>query len=166
MVAGHWLPVRDGDPRARALFARHYSATLKRSQPLRPIGNGERFAGPGAHMVLLLEDCQGMFVWRAERFRLDGQTGIYCSIFRNESPVLSSDLIREACELAWQRWPGERLFTYVADAKIRSTNPGYSFKCAGWRRCGRNADGRLTILELLPDAALGTLNRTALSPAG
>lgn len=153
MVAGHWLPVRDGDPRARALFLRHYSATLKRSQPKRPIGNAERFAGPGEKMMLITEDCDALFVWRAERFRFDGQEGVGCAIFRNESPILSSHLIREACELAWQRWPGERLFTYVADARIRSSNPGACFKAAGWKRCGRNADGTLTILELLPEAS-------------
>lgn len=150
MIDGHWLAVRDGDPRARALFLRHYSSSMKRTQPTRPIGNHERFSGPGEHIVLLTADCAALFVWRAERFRLDGQSGIYCSIFRNESPVLSSELIREACDLAWQRWPGERLFTHVADRKIRSTNPGACFKKAGWRRCGRNADGRLTILKRLP----------------
>jgi hypothetical protein len=83
----------------------------------------------------------------------DGQRGVMCSVFRNEGAHRSSDLIREACELAWQRWPGARLFTYVADAKVRSTNPGYCFQVAGWRKCGRNKDGRLTILELLPPAA-------------
>jgi hypothetical protein len=53
--------------------------------------------------------------------------------------------------LAWQRWPGKRLFTYVWDAKVKSANPGYCFKKAGWQHCGRNADGRLTILEKLPE---------------
>ncbi len=76
--------------------------------------------------------------------------GIECLIFRNEGPILSSTLIREADELAWARWPGERHFTYVWDAKVRSTNPGFCFKRAGWHPCGRNADGRLTILEILP----------------
>jgi hypothetical protein len=42
-----------------------------------------------------------------------GQRGVNCAVFRNESSVLSSELIREACGLAWTRWPGERLYTYV-----------------------------------------------------
>jgi hypothetical protein len=37
----------------------------------------------------------------------------------------------------------------TADAAA-SANPGYCFKQAGWRTCGRNKDGRLTILERLP----------------
>lgn len=102
-------------------------------------------------MVLLTATEDALFVWRHMlRPDLGGQEGVACSIFRNEGSVLSSVLIREACELASRRWPGLRLFTYVADAKIRSTNPGACFKKAGWRACGRNADGRLTILELLP----------------
>jgi hypothetical protein len=79
--------------------------------------------------------------------RLDNQTGVNCAVFRNEGAGLSSDLIREADELAWQRWPGERHFTYVWDEKVRSRNPGYCFLKAGWQRVGRNKDGRLTLLE-------------------
>lgn len=102
-------------------------------------------------MVLLTVTCDALFVWR--KFRSDdGQQGVNCAIFRNEGSVLSSELIKEACDLAWQRWPGERLYTYIADAKIRSVNPGACFKFAGWRVCGRNKDGRLTILELVPGA--------------
>lgn len=43
-----------------------------------------------------------------------------------------------------------RLFTYVEPGKIRSTNPGYCFKKAGWRACGRNKTGKLVLLERLP----------------
>ena len=53
----------------------------------------------------------------------------------------------QAVEIAWRRWPGERLFTYVNGGKIRSTNPGYCFLMAGWRKCGISKVG-LTILEL------------------
>ena len=100
-------------------------------------------------MVLLTSDGLGLFVWRLTLIRRDGQLGIECSVFRNEGPLLSSDLILEAEELAWQRWPGQRLFTYIWPAKVKSVNSGYCFKCAGWRQCGRNKDGRLIILEKL-----------------
>jgi hypothetical protein len=33
-------------------------------------------------------------------------------------------------------------------------NPGATFKHAGWTACGRNADGRLTILERLAPSPL------------
>lgn len=146
MIDGHWLPIRDGDPRAVALYRRHYSSEGRRGHD--QIRHG--FVGPGESMVLLTSDCRALFAWYRGIVANGQQRGVMCGIFRNEGPILSSLLIREACELAWQRWPGERLFTYVADAKIRSVNPGACFKKAGWRTCGRNATGKLTILELLP----------------
>lgn len=144
MLDGHWYAVKDGDARASALYLRHYSAKRFAGRDSRAV---RTFCGPGEQMVLLTQACDALFVWRLERFRKDNQTGINCAIFRNEGPTLSSLLIEEACQMAWQRWPGERLFTFVWDAKIRSANPGYCFKRAGWKVCGRNADGRLTILE-------------------
>jgi hypothetical protein len=147
LIEGNWLPSADGDQRAVALYWRHYSA--------RPTSTSSRaylkFTGPGENMVLLTEPCDALYVWRIERFRKDGQGGVNCAVFRNEGPTLSSELIAEADELAWQRWPDvPRHFTYVCDSLIRSVNPGYCFKQAGWRTCGRNKDGRLTILERFP----------------
>ena len=45
--------------------------------------------------------------------------------------------------LAWERWPGERLFTYVDPNKVRSFNPGYCFLRAGWDRCPERARKQL-----------------------
>lgn len=143
-LEGHWLAVTCTDPRARSLYSRHYSAWKNGEH------NRARFVPPCEYVCLLSSDCSALFLWTHERYRHDGQEGVCCSIFRNEGPILSSELIREACDIAWSRWPGTRLFTYVNDAKIRSVNPGACFKKAGWRVCGRNADGRLTILEILP----------------
>jgi hypothetical protein len=47
---------------------------------------------------------------------------VNCAVFRNEGPVLSSDLILEAEELAWGRWPG-----------VGGLGSGYSRMC-GIRR--------------------------------
>lgn len=92
--------------------------------------------------------CEAVFAWR--KFIDDsGQRGVNCAVFRNESPHRSSDMIREAMSLAWQRWPGDRLFTMVNSAKIRSTNPGYCFLMAGWRKCGYTKGG-LLVLEAHP----------------
>ncbi len=141
---GVWLPVKDGDPRALGMYRRHYSRKRYR--------NGRRsqmFVGPGEKMVLLTPQADAVFVWKLERFRKDGQTGINCSIFRNEGSRLSSDLIREADKIAWNRWPDEaRHFTYIGDAHIKSVNPGYCFKKADWQSSGRNKDGRLTLLDI------------------
>lgn len=101
-------------------------------------------------MVLLTEDADALFVWR--KFRsMDGQGGVNCAIFRNESQHLSSILILDAEQLAWRRWPAERLYTYVKAEAIQSINPGYCFKRSGWRTCGITKVNKLVILEKLPN---------------
>jgi hypothetical protein len=154
-VGGRWLSVRDGDPRAVALYERHYSARAyadaRRGRELRRRCG---ISGVGESMVLLTVDCLALFVWqRSTAPRYDAQSGVQCSVFRCEIPpetgVRASDLIMEAEQLAWTRWPGERLWTYVDADKIRSTNPGYCFKVVGWVVCGVSKGG-LVILEKLP----------------
>jgi len=139
-----WIPVKDGDDRARGIYLRHYSARKYRDGRLRRL-----FVGPGEKIVLLTIECDALFIWR-KFISDDNQEGVNCAVFRNEGTKLSSDLILEAEELAWNRWPGERLYTYINDGKVKSSNPGYCFKCAGWQVFGRNKSGKLTILEKLP----------------
>lgn len=143
----HWLSVRDGDLRALDLFKRHYSYRHRAGG--QPRGS-PTFVGQGEKMVLLTQDCRALWAWqRSTMERASGQIGVCCTVFRNEGSVLSSLLVKEACELAWQRWPGERLYTYVNACKIRSSNPGCCFLKAGWQRCGWS-NGGLLILEVLP----------------
>lgn len=144
-VDGHWIGIRDGDARAVAIFERHYSGTVG------PDHRRYGMSGPGESLTLLTIKCDALFIWLKNKVeRYDKQVGVNCTIFRNEGCVQSSTLIMEADELAWGRWPGERLFTYVYDEKVKSVNPGYCFKKAGWITCGRNKDRRLTILEKFP----------------
>ena len=146
-LPGYWMPAKDGDPRAFALYMRHYSAKqYKRRRP------NTLFVGPGEKMVLMTPQCDALFVWR-KFIPKDKQPGINCAVFRNESDILSSTLIKEAMQLAWQRWPGERLYTYVNPRKIKSTNPGYCFLMAGWHKCGLTSWAKLTILECYPKGA-------------
>lgn len=146
MIDGNWLSSHRADPRALALYKRHYSA--KKNARWRS-ARSLNFVGPGEPMVLLTVNCDAVFVWLNNTVeRYDHQDGVICTLFRNESTVLSSDLIREADDLAWGRWPGARLFTYVDPAEIRSSNPGYCFLRAGWRVCGRSVEGKV-ILEVL-----------------
>jgi hypothetical protein len=144
----HWLPVRDGHALGKALHRRHYSARASSTSKL--------FVGPGGKLVLLTPDAKALFVWR--RFIDDcidtrtgeKQQGVNCAAFRNEGTgLLSSDLLLHAEAFAWKRWPGERLYTYVNPAKIKSENPGCCFKKAGWKRCGTDKKGKL-IFEKLP----------------
>lgn len=103
------------------------------------------FCGPGYKLVLSTPCRQALFVWR--KFRsMDAQQGVNCAIFRNESSIRSSDLIREADRIADQRWPGERHYTYVNPRHV-SDNPGFCFKMAGWQFCGRTKARGLHILE-------------------
>lgn len=146
LIASNWFAVKDGDDRARALYLRHYSAEKNAKQRT----DSPLFVAAGQKFVLLNTEGTATFVWLKNTIeRYDKQVGVCCTLFRNESRVLSSDLIREADELAWARWPGERHFTYVSPSKVRSTNPGACFKMAGWRRCGESKGG-LVILEILP----------------
>jgi hypothetical protein len=148
LSTGFWYQAKDADPRAKNLFDRHYSKyhyVDGRNPP--------QFVGPGEKMVLMTCACDALFVWR-KFISADGQQGVNCSVFRNEGCILSSLLITEACSLAWARWPGERLFTYVNPRKIRSTNPGFCFLRAGWRRCGITKRRKLIILEKLPERVI------------
>lgn len=147
-----WVQCRDANPTARSLFVRHYS--------YRPYADGRKplkFVGPGEYMVLLTPDADALFVWR-KFISGDGQQGVNCAVFRNESAQLSSDLIREASRLARDRWPGHRFYTYVNPKKLTVRKrrgleycpwpPGRCFIEAGWRRCGITKVNKLIILEL------------------
>lgn len=149
---GAWCEYRDGNPRGLELYERHYSARRYAD------GRDRRlFMGPGEKMVLLTRDATALFGWR--KFVDDsGQQGINCSVFRNEGEATSSDLIREAMAIAWLRWPGERLYTYVDPAAVESSNPGYCFKAAGWSHVGLTKGG-LHILEAVADGSERTVDR-------
>lgn len=85
-------------------------------------------------MILVHPFGEWVFAWSYQKFRLDKQIGVNCVLFRNESNILSSEIILMA-EEAWIKKYGEdRFFTYVHPQKIRSTNPGYCFMKAGWKK--------------------------------
>jgi hypothetical protein len=160
LVPGHWLPVKDGDERAFSIYRRHYTFTDYKDNRRQP-GYRNRFhiAGPGEKMVLVTQNLDALFVWRKFLDR-SGQQGVNCAAFRNESQILSSLLILEAEQLAWQKWPGdERLYTYVNVQKIRRFNlrhrqarpPGWCFIQAGWTLLEQTTRAKkLAILEKLP----------------
>lgn len=81
---------------------------------------------------------------------MNGLDGWTCTIFRNESGMRSSDLILDAelaiSEAGYACGPSG-FITYVWDRKVRSVNPGACFKRAGWKRTGRSADDKKTLLQ-------------------
>jgi len=108
--------------------------------------------GPG-QKILLVADGPAVFAWRKFIDNavniVDGtrQIGVNNCIFRREGgDVLASDLIKEANVVAWRRWPGERLYTYVDPVAVRSRNPGYCYIVAGYKPCGWTKSGK-RILE-------------------
>ena len=141
-ISGNWFQVKDGDKTALEMYERHYSCYKYADGRERKL-----FCGPGEKIVLLTKNNDALFVWRKQLFDKSGQEGVNCAVFRNEGGICSSLLIKEAVEIANRKWCNERLFTFVNKDKIRSTNPGYCFIKAGWRKCGRTKKG-LIILEL------------------
>lgn len=150
IVDSYWLPVKDGDPRAAALYRRHYSCYQYKDNRRNQHGYRNRFLflGPGEKIVLMTVNCDALFAWR-KFIDKSGQEGVNCAVFRNESPILSSVLILEAEQHAWARWPGQRLYTYVNAGAIKSSNPGWCYQMAGWTKCGITKGG-LVILEKYP----------------
>jgi hypothetical protein len=150
-LTGLWTEAKDGDEAGLALFLRHYSSEKRRRRGV----ESKLFVGPGEKLVLVSPQGDALFAWQRQKERLDGQVGACCTVFRNEGSELSSELILEAEEWAWEKWPGERLFTFVDGEKTRSRrgrlhDPGWCFIMAAWRACGRSKDRGLVILEKQP----------------
>ena len=130
----HWWLTKVGDATCLAMYEKHYSAYQYADGRKRKL-----FVGPGEKVVLRTESGDAFWVWR--KFRDDcidertgqPQSGINCAAFRNESDILSSELIRQACQIAAFCWPDRRYYTYVDEGKIRSGLPGWCFIAAGWR---------------------------------
>lgn len=147
-----WVQVKDGDREAFALFERHYTfyryADGRRDDP--KYRQRFLFVGPGEKLVLLTPDGTALFAWRKFLQPSPAGEGVCCCVFRNEGSQLSSDLILAAEVHAWERWPGERLFTHVNPRKVQSSNPGFCFLKAGWCKSGVTKRRQLLTLEKLP----------------
>lgn len=142
-----WWLTKDGDRDCLDLYERHYSAYRYRDGRKRML-----FCGPGEKVVLRTEAGDAMFVWR--NFKDDsGQRGINCAVFRNESSHQSSELVRQADAIADALWSCGRHYTYVNAEAVRSVNPGFCFRAAGWRRCGRTKGGLVILERWIPSAA-------------
>jgi len=120
----------------------HEMARLADMHYSRRVHGDRQFMPPGRTIVI--RDQLGLLVfgWSSQVYRWDGETGYNCSIFRNESGRLSSEVILECEEIAVRKWGPDRFFTYIDPSKIRSTNPGYCFKQAGWRFVRTNREGK------------------------
>lgn len=123
-----WTVRSKSDSAANALADRHYSRRRPKSGQVGP---------PGRKLVLVTSDETAVWLthWPFANMAMDGLDAWRCSIFRNESERLGSDLIIEAMDLTASMWgetPTDGWVTWVDTRKVRSVNPGYCFKKAGW----------------------------------
>lgn len=123
------------------------------------------FTGVGQEIVLVTLD--GSAVWAVVRQKTPAKRGSGGSrgragtqdpnvrylwrnmLFRNLGQHKSSYLIATALQETYVRWvdrygelPPERLRTEIGIKEVRSPNPGYCYKCAGWGE-GRRVRGKL-----------------------
>ncbi len=130
-----WFRVDKFDPRAAKLADRHYS---------RQTVGAEQCLGPGQTLLMITPDA--LAVWGVV-CNLDpvGDVRWRNTIFHNESPTRSSDLIRVATAFTYVRWerhygrPGVRLTTEIdiaatAARRSRHAPPGHCYLAAGWRK--------------------------------
>lgn len=143
-----WHKSDRGDPRCCALADRHYSR--------QKIGSPQ-FVPPGRCLVLYADTETGEAVWAtswpfAEYVKHAWAGAWVCSIFRNEGAGLASDMILDAVA-ATRAYYGEPpdlgMITFIKPDAIRSSNPGYCFKRAGFRIAGAAKDGK-PCLQMLP----------------
>jgi hypothetical protein len=114
------IQIGKGDPECLDLADRHYSR--------QKIGSNQ-FMPPGKTLVLRNYEGTFVFGWLWQSERDDKQEGYNCSIFRNESKRLSSEIILEAEQKAFDYWGPNRLFTYINPEKLSTK------KRRGWEFC-------------------------------
>lgn len=124
------METHDQDPRALRLADKHYS----RRSP-----GTKQFAGCGRKFVLLRADESALWCVVEQRDPR-GNPVWRNNLFRNEGDALSSTLIVEATALTYEAWlrrwriPTVPLRTEIDSRKVKSSNPGYCYICAGWER--------------------------------
>jgi hypothetical protein len=154
-----WLVSSSSDPRALAVvdglgrFA-EYGPHYSRRTP-----GSKTFTGVGQEVVLLHDS--GAAVWAVVRQKTPSRAGTGGSrgrkgeadpkpryVWRNmlfrrlpECPERASDLIRSATEMTYRVWlekygelPPEPLRTEVDTRRVKSQNPGYCYKLAGYTK--------------------------------
>lgn len=141
------------DPAARVIADRHYN----RQKP----GTGQ-FVPPGRCLVLLTADRSAVWVtsWPFAEFAKHEWAGAWVnSLFRNEGPHRSSDLIRWAVAHTRARWPQVPPLGIVSFVDASKTAPkevpGWCYRRAGWSHVGFTSDLGLHAFQQLPGRKVG-----------
>lgn len=147
-TAAYWRESHRADVEAVALADRHYNR--------QHVGSSQ-FVPPGRNLCFATTDARAVWTtsWPFAEYVKHAWAGAWVnSIFRNEGPVLSSDLILEA--IACTRWTWEPpplgMVTFVDAGKVRrKRDPGRCYRRAGFEHVGYTKGG-LWAFQLLPDA--------------
>lgn len=126
-----WMLSWRADPRARVLADRHYNR--------QKVGSPQ-FVPPGRCLVLVTPEADALWVtsWPFAEYVKHAWGGAWVnSIFRNESPHLSSELIAEAVAVTRWHWPDVPplgIVSFIDPEKTRrKRDPGRCYRRAGWR---------------------------------
>lgn len=143
----NWERVNRRDGRARRLADRHYS---------RQVVGSPQVGGAGNLIILVRPTGDAAWITIQQEFSKHAWHGAWvCSIFRNESVVLSSTLIREAVaatRFLWGDPPACGFITFVDAAKTRhKRDPGRCYLRAGFKRAGFTQGGLWVLQMLGPD---------------
>lgn len=153
-----WQLANRADPASVALADRHYN----RQSP-----GSAQFVPPGRCLVLRTGPGDAVWVtsWPFAEYVKHAWPGAWvCSIFRNESPHLSSDLILQAVaatRACWPEVPPLGIVTFVDASKTRrKRDPGRCFRRAGFKHVGFTQGGLYALQLLQPEMP------TAVEPMG
>lgn len=149
MTVAWWSEGDRADPRSRVVADRHYNRQ-KHGAP--------QFVPPGRCIVLrhatgLDDDALWVTSWPFAEYVKHAWAGAWVnSLFRNESPRLSSELIVEAVALTRSVWepPPLGMVSFVDASQVRrKRDPGRCYRRAGWTHVGATQGGLLAF-QILP----------------
>lgn len=142
-----WLLSHKYDTRALPLADRHYNR--------RKVGSPQ-FVPPGRSLVLLTEDADALWTtsWPFAEYVRHAWPGAWVnSLFRNESPALASELIRQAVAATRHKWPevpALGMVSFVDERKVRhKRDPGRCYRKAGFKLVGRTKKEKLLVFQML-----------------
>lgn len=147
-----WVYSHRADPEVRLLADRHYN----RQKPGSP-----QFVNAASCVVFKsgVDDVDAFWVttWPYASFVKHAWPGAWiCSAFRNESEILSSELIWAAVAATRAHYgepPPQGMVTFVDAAQVRhKRDPGRCYVRAGFTRLKETTGGGLVVLQMLPAA--------------
>src|SRR5690242_13345538 len=130
----HWFKSHRADRRALPLADRHYN---------RQANGSPQYVPPGTCLCLLTANAVALLVasWPKAEIVKHAWPGAWMNtLFRNESAVLSSILIREAVAATLHKWPYPPpigMVTFVdAEQTRKKRDPGRCYRRAGFQHVG------------------------------